>query len=376
MISGRDLGPLPYRSPTGTAGAFNPRERVPELRKKVTMKRPWVLLGICVVGLSASSPALARRRIVDRIIARVNAEIITQRQFEREKEDLRTQLAQQVSGDQLEAQFREQSKNLLRDLIDQALMVQKAKDLDINVETDLIKRLDEIRQNFKLESLETLQQEVEKQGLIWEDFKDQIRRKMLMREVIGREVGRTIIISRADAQKYYGENKEKFSSPGGIHLAQILVSSDKHPPGEAEPRAQKALAELKAGQRWADVAKEYSDDATGSRGGDIGFLKQGTLAPAIEGAISKLEINEFTDVIPITSGFLILKVLERMSPGIPPFEQVEQRVTEYMYSQRMEPALRQYLVDLRKESYIFLRPGYVDTGAERPSDSLLATTGR
>ncbi len=326
--------------------------------------------------LSASPPAFGRRRVVDRIIARVNAEIITQRQFEREREDLRTQLAEQLSGAQLETQFLEQSKDLLRDLIDQALMVQKAKDLDISVETDLIKRLDEIRQNSKLDSLEDLQHEVERQGLVWEDFKDQIRRKMLMREVIGREVGRTIIISRADAQKFFEENKDKFSSPGGVHLAQILISSEKHPPEEAEPRAQKALAELKAGQRWADVAKEYSDDATASRAGDIGFLKDGTLAPAIADAISKLEINEFTDTIPIKSGFLILKVLERLSPGIPPFEQVEQRVMEYMYGQRMEPALRQYLVNLRKESYVFLRPGYVDTGAERASDALVATKGR
>jgi peptidyl-prolyl cis-trans isomerase SurA len=347
------------------------------LRKTATLKRCGMLLGIGAMIVSASSPAIARRRVVDRIIARVNSEIITQRQFEREQQDLHSQLAQQYTGDQLETQFQEQSKDLLRDLIDQALMVQKAKDLDINVETDLIKRLDEIRQNFNLDSLEALQTEVEKQGLVWEDFKDQIRRKMLMREVIGREVGRTIIISRADAQKFYEENKDKFSSPGGVHLAQVLVSSDKHPAGEAEPRAQKALAELKAGQRWADVAKEYSDDeATASKGGDIGFLKQGTLAPAIEEAVSKLEINEFTDIIPLKSGFLILKLLERMSPGIPPFDQLEQRVMEYMYNQRMEPALRQYLVDLRKESYIFLRPGYVDTGAERPSDALVATKGR
>jgi peptidyl-prolyl cis-trans isomerase SurA len=341
------------------------------------VKRGWVWLGISAVLLSAASPAFGRRHVVDRIIARVNNEIITQRQFERQEADLRAQLAQEYSGQQLETQFQEQSRNLLRDMIDQALMVQKAKDLDINVETDLIKRLDEIRQSFNLDSLEALQQEVEKQGMVWEDFKDQIRRKMLMREVIGREVGSTVIISRGDAQKFYEENKKQFSSPGGVHLAQILISSDKHPAGEAEARAQKALAELKAGQRFADVAKEYSDDATtASKGGDIAFLKPETLAPPIAEAISKLENNEFTDIIPVKSGFLILKVLERINPGIPPFEQIEQRVMEYLYNQKMEPALRQYLVNLRKESYIYLRPGYVDSGAERPSDALVATKGR
>ncbi len=204
-----------------------------------------------------------------------------------------------------------------------------------------------------------------------------MRRRMLMREVIGREVGRMIIISRGDAQKFFEGNKEEFSSPGGVHLAQILVSSERRPPEEAEARAKEALAELKAGQRWVDVVKKYSDDAaTANRGGDIDFLRDGTLAPAIAEAISKLELNEFTELIPIKSGYLILKVLARRSPGIPPFEQVEQQVMEFLYNQQMEPALREYLVNLRKESYIYLRPGYVDTGAERTSDALVAKTGR
>ncbi len=133
---------------------------------------------------------------MERIIARVNNEIITQRQYEREKAKLREQLAQEYSGPELDAKFKEESKDLLRDLIDQALMVQKAKDLDINVETDLIKRLDEIRKQSNLATLEDLQKEVEKQGMIWEDFKEQIRRQILMREVIGREVGSRIIVAR------------------------------------------------------------------------------------------------------------------------------------------------------------------------------------
>ena len=84
---------------------------------------------------------LSNAKIVERIIARVNAEIVTQRQFEQEREKLRQQLSQDYSGADLEVQIREQSKNLLRDLIDQSLMVQKAKDLDINVETDVVNSL-------------------------------------------------------------------------------------------------------------------------------------------------------------------------------------------------------------------------------------------
>jgi peptidyl-prolyl cis-trans isomerase SurA len=331
---------------------------------------------ITVVGagllLGAAPLAFGARKVVERIIARVNSEIITQRQFEREREKVRAQLAQQYTGAELESKLKESSKDLLRDLIDQALMVQKAKDLDINVDTDLVKRLDEIRKNVKLESLEDLQREVEKQGVIWEDFKEDIRRNLLMREVIGREVGRTIIVSREEARKFFQEHQQEFASPAGVELAQILISNEKHKPAEAEKRAKDALAELKAGARWAEVCKKYSDDSTANDGGYIGFMKAGTLAAALDDPVAKLENNEFTDPIPVKSGYIILRLLDRRSEGIPKFEEVEQRVSEYLYNMKMAPALRQYLATLRKESYIYLAPGYVDTGAERPSEAVVA----
>lgn len=340
-------------------------------------KRVWTVLAVGLMVAGLASPALGARKVIERIIARVNAEIITQRQFERERDKVRQQMSQQFSGAELEAKVREYGKDLLRDLIDQALMVQKAKDLDISVETDVVKRQDEIRRSLNLASLEDLQKEVEKQGLVWEDFKDNIRRNLLVREVVGREVGRTIIISREESRKFFEEHQQDFASPGGVELAQVLISNEKHKPEEAEKRAKEALAELKAGQKWAEVVRKYSDDtATANEGGGIGFMKDGTLAASINDAVAKLENNEFTDLIPVKTGYIILKVLERRRQGIPTFDEVEQKVGEYLYGQRMQPAMRQYLVTLRKDSYVYLAPGYVDSGVERPSDAVIAKKGQ
>lgn len=325
----------------------------------------------------ATGPAsLAVTKVVERIIGRVNNEIITQRIYDRELQKLREQLSQEYSGPNLEAQFRQQKKNLLRDLIDQALMVQKAKDLDVNVETDVVKQLDEIRKNAHLDSLEDLQKEVEKQGMSWEDFKESIRRRLLMREVIGREVGRSIVVSREDARKFFEQHKAEFQSPGGVNLAQILISTDKRKPEEAEKRAKDALAEIKAGSRFREMARKYSDDPTAGEGGDAGFFKTGTLNPEVEAAIKNLDVGDTSDIVKTKHGYMIFKVLEKLRPGIPSFDEVEQRVDEYLYNQKMQPALRKYLTNLRKESFIFLAPGFIDSGAERPSEAELPGTGQ
>ena len=320
--------------------------------------------------------ALLSAKIVERIIARVNNEIITQRQYDQEQGTLRQELAKQYSGAELEAQVKEQSKNLLRDLIDQSLLVQKAKDDDINVETDVVKQLDDIRKKNNLATLEDLETEIEKQGLNYEDFKDQIRRSLLTREVIGREVGSRIVLSRDDARKFYEAHKKEFESPGLVHLGQILISTEKRKPEEAEKRANDALAELKAGQRFADIAKKYSDGPSAEQGGDVGFMKEESLAPDIAAVVAKLDLNEFSNPIQSKYGYIILKVLERYSPGIPKFEEVEKRVNDVMYDQKMQPELRQYMLQLRKESYIYKAPGYVDTGEERPSEIQLANKGQ
>jgi peptidyl-prolyl cis-trans isomerase SurA len=338
-------------------------------------RRGWALLAGLALATSLACAALGGAKIVERIIARVNNEIITQHQYEQEQEKLRQQLAQDYSGAELEARFKAESKNLLRDLIDQSLMVQKAKDDDINVETDVVKQLDDIRKKNNLATLEDLETEVEKQGMNYEDFKDQIRRDLLMREVIGREVGSRIQLSSEDARKFYEAHKEEFKSPGMVHLAQILISTEKRKPEEAEKRANEALAELKAGQRFAEIAKKYSDGPAAEQGGDVGFMKEGTLAPDIGAVVAKLDLNEFSNPIQTRYGYIILKVLERYSPGIPKFEEVQQRVNEVLYEEKMQPNLREFLLRLRKESYIYKAPGYVDTGEERPSETQLPNKG-
>jgi peptidyl-prolyl cis-trans isomerase SurA len=334
------------------------------------MKRRITILASLVVAVAFAAPLLRAAHVVERIVARVNSEIITQRQYDREKAKLRDELAQQYSGPDLEARLADEDKNLLRNMIDLSLMVQKAKDEDVNVETDLIKRLDALRKQENLATVEDLEKEAEQQGINWEDFKDQIRRQLLMQEVISRDVGSRIIISREEMRKYYNAHRDEFKSEGLVHLTEILISNEKYKPDEAEKRSQAALAELKGGAKFTEVVKKYSDGPAIDQGGDIGLEKMSSLPSTIAAALNKLDVNQYTDPIQIKTGYVILRLQERFDAGIPPFEQVEQRVNETLYSQQMEPKMRQFLTQLRKDSYVFLAPGYIDTGADTPGAAL------
>jgi len=329
-------------------------------------KRSIITTGAALVLATLGVPTgFAVTKIVNRIIARVNNEIITQRQFERKQQDLRAELAQHYSGPELEVQYKEKSSDMLRSMIDEDLLVQKAKDDDINVETDVVKELDQVREENHLGSLQDLEKAIEAQGMIWEDYQDQMRRQILMQRVIEREVGSRITPTRDVAQKYFEAHKADFASPAGVRLAEIRVSTDNRKPQEADKRAQEALAELKNGAKWEDVVKKYSDDTSNGAQGDIGFFPEGTLAPVVATAVAKLDVNEYSNVVNTSRGDLICRVLEIRSGGVPKFEEVESRVDEALYQQRIQGDLRNYLAHLRCESYVTVAPGFADSGTAK-----------
>ena len=185
--------------------------------------------------------------------------------------------------DQVQALVATKEKNLLRDLIDQSLLVQRAKDSGINVDADVIKRLDAIRQQYKLPDMEALEKEVSKTGQDYEDFKSQIRNQLLTQEVIRKEVGSRIIISHEDVVKYYEEHKADFVRPETVVLREIFVSTDGKPASDIPALRKKAenLRDrvLKNGDDFGELAKHFSDSSTAQQSGELGSFETGTARP-------------------------------------------------------------------------------------------------
>src|SRR5438477_3540205 len=171
----------------------------------------------------ACLPALAAGQVVEEIIARVNNQIITRSEYARSKDQLRDE-AKQQDPNSADKVYADKEKDVLRDLIDQQLLLEKGKDLNITGDTDLIKQLDQMRKEMKLPDLESLEKEAEKQGVSWEDFKQQQKNQIVTRKVIGEEVGGKLSITKEDEEKFYNEHRNEMEQPEYIRLAEILVA--------------------------------------------------------------------------------------------------------------------------------------------------------
>jgi peptidyl-prolyl cis-trans isomerase SurA len=338
--------------------------------------------GICLLAIGLLVPVLwvgrlasAEVKVVEEIIAKVNGEIVTSSELEKSKADLRAELARQnLSGPQLEQALAEREKEILRDLIDHSLLVQKGKDLGISVETQVLRYLDELRRQYNIETMEEFERwVVERTGTPYEDLKDNIRNQFLTQRVIGQEVSSRINVPREELLKYYEEHKSEFVREEQVHLREILVSTEGKDPGEIpalEKKANDILARLKKGERFDQIAMKMSDNADSAKnGGDIGFFKRGLLAKDIEDIVFNARRGFVSDVIKRPNGFLILRVEDRHQAGQASFEDVEQEIMERLWTPKMQPALREYLTYLRQMAFLEIRPGYIDTGAAPGQDT-------
>jgi len=306
-------------------------------------------------------------KTIEEIIARVNNEIITLTEYQKARQTAEDDAKQECQGrctpEQLQTDIADRQKNTLRDLIDQSLLVQRAKDMGVNVKPDVIKQLDQIRRQNKLDSIEALEKAVTSEGMNWEDFQSNIENHLLTQRVIGNEVGSHINITDDEITKYYEAHKSEFVRPEQVALREIEVSTQGKKPEELpdlKKKAETALKRIQDGEDFAEIAKRFSDSSTKEQGGFLGIYKRGELAKELEDKVFSMKKNELTEVMETKQGYLVLQVLEHYDEGQQSLAKVKSEINEKLYSERLEPSMREYLKTLREQSYVIIKPGYQD----------------
>ena len=327
------------------------------------------MAGACLAGDTTPGPV-----VVEEIVAKVNNEIVTRSEVEKYRRLVEAEIArQQLTAERTQQLLKQADSDLLRDRIDQLLLVQKAKELDITVDQDLSKQMAQLQLKSGITDPDKFQQWVREQsGMSFEDYKQQTKDGLLTQEVVRREVGGRIAISRAEAEKYYEEHKNEYVREEQVWLQEILISTkDKDEKGvaAAEKKAKDLVNRARKGENFNTLARDNSDAETAEGGGNLPAFKHGVLKKGIEDVVFPQSKGYVTDPIRQANGFLILRVAQRDAAGLQPFEAVQNEIMDRLYSPRMQPAMRAYLSKLRQEAFLQIRAGYEDSGAAPGKDT-------
>jgi parvulin-like peptidyl-prolyl isomerase len=340
------------------------------------------LLAIILLGaLFGPSTAQAQTKTLDQIIAWVNNEVILKSEYDRRLQQVRSELADPqrkggaLKGPQLEQAFNDQANVQLQRLIDESLLMQQAKDMGFSADIEVVKAMDKLRQDYKLPTREALEAEIVKQMPL-EDFTQDIRVKYLTSQVLQREVYGRVIISSADMNEYYESHVKDFDRPAGVRLREITVITENRGPEEIASQRKKmeeALAAVKKGDDFSEVAAKYSESQTAGEGGDLGFFVKGELSQSLEDIVNKLDKGKVSDIFSVQGAFMIVKLDEKHDGGILPYELAQKEIQDILWNKALPPKIKEYLTKLRDEGFVKTADGYTDTGAPEKTSKISET---
>ncbi|MGA8937957.1 MAG: peptidylprolyl isomerase [Acidobacteriaceae bacterium] len=314
--------------------------------------------------LPVTAPITPNGTVVEDAVARINDQIITRTEYQAAEQ----QLLQEAHQDNLsEADLNDRVHNLLRDLIDEQLLLSKGKELGITADAETMRELDDIRKKNNLPSMEALEKAAAQQGISFEDFKQHIRDQLIRQQVVRDQVGSRLNLTHADEVAYYKAHQQDFMVPEQVHLSEILIPTPENATQAqldgAQAKADLLSSKLKAGANFAALARSDSGGPNAAAGGDLGDWKRGALGDVLENATFPLPVGGNTAPIRTRQGYVILHVDSHQQAGVPPLSAVEGKVQEGLYFQQLQPALRVYLTKARADAYTEIAPGFEDSGA-------------
>jgi peptidyl-prolyl cis-trans isomerase SurA len=348
--------------------------------------RIWFAGAFCAATLLASTifstaPLAAADRpettpiVVEEIVAKVNGEIVTRGELDKQRLQIEAELRQHgVIGAALEDAINKGVADGLRDKIDALLLVQKGKELNVNVDADVNRRFAQMQSESKISDPDKFHDFIREQtGETYEDFRLLMKNNLVGQRVISEEVYRNIVIPKAEIDKYYNEHKSEFIRQEMVSLREILISTGNGSAEQvaaAEKKAKGLVEKARKGEaKFTDLARQNSDAPTATSDGELGAFKRGDLAKEIDDVVFKNAKGYVTDPIRRPAGFEIYRVEEHYAAGQASVDEVEADINGRLMEPRAGAKVREYLSQLRQNAFLQIKAGYMDSGAAPGKDT-------
>ena len=299
--------------------------------------------------------------VLDEIVAKVNQETITLTDLRQELDVLRVTLGFEIQNTEtLNQEFENQRRLLLRDMIQNKMMLQRADELGISddVDVDVAAALERMRKQAGVPNMEVMDQALRSQGTSLLEYRRNIKKRIIVDGLMQQSVYSKVTLLTPEIEGFYQENIDRYTEPAEVELKEILFLTEGKQVETQRKTAQEVLTRLRSGASFEDLAKKYSEGPTASRGGGIGSFKENSMAAAVEEVAFNLKEGEFSDTIETEYGLQIIKVVRRTPPRKKALEEVRPEILKQLYRKKAEPGVREFLEDLREQTYIYVAPKY------------------
>jgi peptidyl-prolyl cis-trans isomerase SurA len=306
--------------------------------------------------ISTWPPVFAAAHLQDRIVAIVNSELIMLSDVKREFGTEQERLSRESQGQDLAQRLKTAESMALTKLIERRLQLQEAKTRKIEV-SDL-----EVKQAVE---------QMKRQGNLLDSANPShaqtVREQLILMRVVDQQIRGNIMVGDSELKRYYQAHRDRFALPEEYQLSHILIQlRSQDGLAEALSKARRAMNDLKRGEKFEDVAMQYSDGANALQGGRLGLVRHGELLPMIEQAIAHLVPGGISDIIESPEGIQIIRLDDKKPKQFRQYEEVRREVQELLYQQKSADMYQAWLVDLKNKAYIEIKFPQETVKVEQP----------
>jgi parvulin-like peptidyl-prolyl isomerase len=317
------------------------------------------LRSLLVVAVLFAAVSVAHAvRVVDRVIAVINDDILLETEVEQTAATMyRGPDPETPEG---KKQWDETKHKALDQMIDGKLVQQEAAELKLAVTSEEVDRaIQQVREQNHLDE-PTFKQALEQQGFSMEAYRKMLKKQILELKVLNTAVRSRVTVSDDEVKTYYKQNEKLVAGDRQAHLKQILVAvPDKASDADATTKkhvAEKVADLARGGTSFSELAKQYSDDdSTKASGGDLGWVGKGVLVDALDDAMASMEPGDVRGPIKTDRGWVILQLVERKSGDVKPFDEIKEQLRKQLYDQQVEKAQQSWIRELRKKAHVDVR---------------------
>jgi peptidyl-prolyl cis-trans isomerase SurA len=302
-----------------------------------------LLFGFCLL-LACVSPTAAAK-LEDRILAVVNKDLIMLSELKRDLLPEQDRLRKLYKGEELERRLRTAEAMAVTKMIERKLQLQAAQNKGVDVSDQEV-----------VQAVEEMKKQGEQLNPADPNTTRSVREQLTLMRVVDREVRGLIMVAESEMKRYYREHQDRFAYPEEYQLSQILIKP--RTPDDlavAQGRAEALLATLKQGEPFEELALRFSDGADASRGGRLGLVRQGELIPALEQALTSLQVGQITGIVETAEGLHIVRVDDKKPRQYRPFEQVKAEIQSLVFQQKTEDQYQIWMADLKNKAYIEIK---------------------
>ena len=309
--------------------------------------------------LAAPAARADERRPVDRVAAIVNGDVITLSELTQ-----RAGAEYRIASDMPPGPARDQARAKALRSAYEALLAERLVEAEVKVlgievtEAQIDGAVEDVKKRNNL-SDDVLKKALAAEGLTMPAYRARLRKDFENHLLIAAKVQNRVKVTDDDVKGYYQSHLSEFSGEEQVKLRLILLQVPAGAPPDDDARVKATgetlLARLAAGEDFADLARQVSQGPGASSGGDLGWVKKGTMPIDLERVAFALATGQNSGLVRARTGWIILKADDRRSSKAPPLQDVKEKIREKLANEQAETYRKQYIDELKREAIIELK---------------------